>query len=251
MSWSSKRRIIVLSIMGGILATVITVTAIAIFYETPSCTDRKQNQDESGVDCGGACTRVCEAQSLAPSVEFVRPLMPQVGRTDVIAYVVNPNTKAIAKDVPYTIELYGENGSVIAQRQGTVDLPPGATLPIFIPQFYLGTEPVERAFLTFATSTTFVTYEDKRIIPRYNDDAQITGTDSPRITASFSNPSAYPVRNIPVIATVFDSNGIAIAASQTLLAALPPQGSAQVTFVWNQPFIASPARVDVVPLVEL
>ena len=250
MNWASKRRFIITSILAAVAIAIVASVAIAIFYDTPTCMDRKKNQDETGIDCGGSCARVCEAEALAPSATFTRPI-PSLGRTDVIAYVVNPNTDAAAKNVRFTIELYGADGIVVTRKEGTVDLPPDATVPVYLPNVYSSSLPVARAFLTFDPSSfAFMKYKDQRIIPRYNDDAQISGVP-PRITASFTNPSAQTLRNIPVVVTVFDAEGNAIAATQTLLTELPPQGRAEVVFVWSQPFVAVPTRVDVVPVVPL
>ncbi|HYF29083.1 MAG TPA: hypothetical protein VEA36_01800 [Candidatus Paceibacterota bacterium] len=251
MSWASRRRFIVISILAAIAIALLAAIVIPIVYETPTCSDKKRNQDETGVDCGGSCARVCEAEALSPKVEFARIVSPRAGRTDVIAYVANPNKEAAVRSARYTVELYGSAGSIVATRQGTMDLPPGATVPVFVPGLPAD-EAGTRAFFVFdPASLVFVTYQDRRIVPRYNNDAQVMGTDGPRIMASFSNPSATALRNIPVIATVFDADGNAIAATQTLLAELPPQGSAQVVFVWNAPFSAAPARIDVVPIVPL
>ena len=252
MSWASRRQFIIISVICALAAALIAAVVIPIVYDTPSCTDRKQNQDETGIDCGGSCARVCAVDVLAPSVSFVRPLSPSQGRTDVIAYITNPNRESAATGVRFTVELYGTDGTVIAKKDGTTDLPPGSTVPVYMPNIFSGNLAVARAFLVFdPASLIFSKYDDQRIIPRYNDDAQIAGTDAPRIVASFSNPSAKVLRDIPVVATVFDASGNAIAATQTLLSELPSQGRAQVIFVWNEAFSATPARVDVVSVVPL
>lgn len=251
MSWASRRQLIIVSIIIAIAVALIAAVAIAIFYDTPSCTDRKQNQDETGIDCGGSCARVCVAEAIAPSADFTRVLTQQQGRVDVISYIENPNRGVAVANARYTIELYDAKGIVVARKEGSIDLPPASTVPVYVSNIYRATLTGARAFLTFdPTSLVFVKYTDRRIIPRYNNDAAVTGV-VPRITASFSNPSAEVVRDIPVIATVFDASGNAIAATQTLLSELPSQGIAQVIFVWNEPFSAAPARIDVVPVVPL
>ena len=251
MSWASQRQLIIVSIIVAVAVALVAAVGIAIFYDTPSCTDRKQNQDETGIDCGGSCARVCVAEAIAPSAKFTRALTQQQGRVDVISYIENPNRTAAVANARYTIELYDAKGIVVARKEGSIDLPPASTVPVYVPNMYGATLVGARAFLTFdSASLVFVKYADRRIIPRYNNDAMVPGV-APRITASFSNPSAEVVRDTPVIATVFDAEGNAIAATQTLLAQLPSQGTAQVIFVWNEPFIVAPARIDVVPVVPL
>ena len=253
MSWASKRRFIVFSILGAIVVALLASVAIAIFYDAPSCRDNKQNQDEEGIDCGGtSCTYLCSVGVQKPSTRFVRPFAPAAGRTDVIAYIDNPNMNAAAKGGHFTIELYGTDGTVLARKQGTVDLPPASTVPVYVPNFVSGYIEVARAFVSYDEPTfKWFRYTDNRIVPTYNNDAEVTGTQAPRITASLTNPSAKALRDVLVIATVFDSAGNAIAATQTVAPTIPAQGTATVVFIWNEPFSTLPARVDVVPIVPL
>ena len=74
------------------------------------------------------CTYLCVAQVSPPSVQFVRAaLAVRAGRTDVIAYVDNPNAGAAAKDASYRIDLYGADNVLVASEDGTTDLPPHST----------------------------------------------------------------------------------------------------------------------------
>ncbi|HEX5774753.1 MAG TPA: hypothetical protein VFY28_02230 [Candidatus Paceibacterota bacterium] len=251
MSWADKRRILVLSVIAGTLALVIVGMFFALFYAPPSCRDKKQNGDETGIDCGGACAYLCTAEVREPVVRFVRPFSPSPGRTDIIAYIDNPNTAAAIKAVPYTLEMYTKSNRLIVEKEGTLELPSGASVPLYLPNVYVGAADIGSAFLTLATSSKWYAHDDARIVPRYNFDAQVTGDAAPRITATLTNPSAYVLRDVLVVATVFDAGGNAVAASQTVIPVIAPQGIASASFTWNAPFSAPPARIDVVPVIPL
>lgn len=251
MSWADRRRILILSVIAGVLALIIVGMFFALFYTPPSCTDGKRNGDETGVDCGGGCQYLCDASVRPPTVRFARALSPSPGRTDVIAYIDNPNRGAAVKALPYTLELYTKGNSLIERKEGSIDLPPGASVPLYLPSAYRGPADIGRAFLSLATSSAWYAYADERIIPKYNADAEVTGEAAPRISATLTNPSALPLRDIMVVATVFDAAGNAIAASQTIVPMVPPQGIAGAVFVWNTPFPGPPARIDVVPILPL
>lgn len=251
MSWASRRRAF---IVGGILALaigVIAVVLVATLYDTPSCTDGKQNQNEDGVDCGGPCAYLCSAQVAAPSVRFVRQLASPSGRTDVIAYLDNPNPTAAVRGARFTIELYGVDNVVVGTKEATADLPPSSTVPVFVPNFFSGYQKVARAFLTFhADSLQWFTYTDARTIPRVIG-TDIESGDTPRITASIANDDARALYDVLLVATVFDEKGNVIAASQTVVPMMSP-GSVEVAiFTWLVPFTAPPARVDVFPIIPL
>lgn len=251
MTWASRRQFLIISGIVAVFAAIIFATAIAVFYKTPTCTDGKQNDDETGIDCGGSCTYLCRVDVEMPLVRFVRSFSPQPGRYDVIAYVDNRNTSAGAKDVHATVELYDENRFLLGTKDATLDLPPGATVPVYLPEAYRGDKRVAQAFLSFdEPSLRFFEPKKPHIVPTVTN-VEMLNADTPRIRATLVNPTAFPLYNIRPIATVFDSDGNAIAASQTILPQLGGQAETNVLFSWTAAFPSVPARVEVLPLIPL
>jgi hypothetical protein len=198
-----------------------------------------------------ARVRIHPADASAPTVDFVRQLSPAPGRTDVIAYVTNSNANAAAEAAAFTITLYGPDGILVASKQGTVDLPPGAVVPVYVPDFFSGYQQVARAFLTFDGGLRWQRYADTRVIPKAGSYSVANEATAPRITATLSNPSPSPLYNVKVIATAFGADGNAIGASQTVLPAIPANGESMAIFTWNAPFAAPIARVDILPVIPL
>ncbi|MGH7175265.1 MAG: FxLYD domain-containing protein [Minisyncoccia bacterium] len=252
MSWAAKRRA---TILGGI-GTVVLVVLVLIFYpalhSAPSCSDGRQDGSEAGVDCGGSCPYLCQSQVESPVVRFTQAFSPGPGRTDVIAYVDNPNQDASAKDVPYTLTLYGADNVLVAKTSGTLELPPASTVPVFVANLVTGGQPTAQAFLTIdPTAISWQAGADTRTLPVVGSPAIGGSLSAPHVVATLSNPSALPIQNVAVVAAVFDASGNVIDASQTLLPSIPPQGTSVATFTWNEPFSSAPTRVDVIPLVPL
>ena len=77
---------------------------------------------------------------------------------------------------------------------------------------------------------------------------QVTETGTPRITSVLRNDAFEAAYQVRVVATVFDAEGIAIAASQTLVPVLAARSSVPLTFTWNEPFTAPIGRIEVAPL---
>lgn len=252
MSWASTRRTLILSSIFSVIAAIFAVVLIATLYETPSCNDEKQNQDEAGVDCGGVCEQVCTLSVLPPVVQFVKDVPGPGNRVDVVAYVENKNGDSAARSISYEIEMFGENQELLAKKGGTVDLPPGTGIPIYIQNVYVGGAPVAQVFMTFDESASpWYQYTGRYSIPRV-EDIQTSGTDAePKVTATIKNPTAEVLRGIKVIATVFNEDNNAIAASQTILPEITAEGSATATFTWSEPFIGSAARIDVRPIMPI
>ncbi len=62
--WSRMRKRLVLIILIVAIVVLIGVPLYFLFYKAPTCSDGLMNGDETGVDCGGSCQRLCTAESL-------------------------------------------------------------------------------------------------------------------------------------------------------------------------------------------
>ncbi|MBU6388818.1 hypothetical protein KGQ72_03015 [Patescibacteria group bacterium] len=253
MSWAARRRFIIALIAGAVVVAFLTVILTATLYKTPSCTDGVQNQGETGVDCGGPCSALCTVEQEPPTVLFTQVLPSSTGRTSIIASVENKNAGAAAKNVPYKVQLYGSDRSLIQDISGALDLPPGATVPVFIPGITTGKQAVARAFLTMASSSPqwFVMNADPRILPLVSAIKQSGTADAPRIEATLTNPSITELTDVQTIVLVRNEQGSVIAASATIVPVIPAQGEATATFTWNSAFADVPASIQVVPVIPL
>ena len=239
-------------IIGAVVVAVVTIASFATFYEAPSCTDGTQNQDEAGIDCGGSCPYLCTANEQPPTVLFTKAFQNVPGRTDVIAEVENKNAAA-AKSVPYRLTLYGTGQSLIQQVTGTLDLPPGAKVPIYVPGITSGKQSVTSAFLQIDADAPrwFLLPNDPRVLPTVSNTTLSVSTSSPRVDAVLTNPSVSALTNVRVIVLVHDITGEVIAASQTIVPSIPAQGRATATFTWNSAFSTTPTAIEVVPVIPL
>lgn len=253
MRWALERQIIVFLIIGVILATVAAGLYFLLLYEGPSCTDGIRNGRETGVDCGGTCPYLCLATEEPPTILFTQAMLNGEGRTDVISLVENKNQRSAAKHVPYAISIFGYDQALIQRVTGTLDLPPGATVPVFVPGVASGYATPGAAFLSIASSSVqwYAEDTDPRIVPSVSQVTLGEDTDAPRITATLGNPDVRPMRSVKAIVIVFDASGNAIAASQTIVPLIGAQGSAIATFTWNAPFGGVPVQIQVLPIIPL
>ncbi|MEK7499086.1 MAG: hypothetical protein AAB649_00580 [Patescibacteria group bacterium] len=253
MSWAARRRFFILLILGSVAAMFLVGISIATFYEAPSCSDSVKNQNEEGVDCGGSCTYLCTAKEQPPTVLFTKALTNSEGRTDIIASVENKNMSSAAKNVPYRITLYDKNKLIIKEMVGTLDLPPGASVPVFVPGVLLGKQVVTGAFLSIdaVSPQWFSMTTDSRVVPTLSNIKQVGTVSAPRIEAILVNPSVSALENVQVIVLVRDARGDIIAASSTVVPTISAQGQATATFTWNGPFSSESASIEVVPIIPL
>ncbi len=253
MSWAARRRFIIALIIGGIGVGLLAAVFLVTFYKAPSCIDNVQNQDEGGIDCGGSCPYLCAAGQQPPTVLFTKALTNSTGRTDVIALVENKNPGVAAKNVPYRIAIYGTDRLLIQEVTGTLDLPPGATVPVFVPGIVSGKQVTASAFLSIEASSPrwFMMVSDPRIIPTVLN-TKLGGTpEMPRFESVLINTSVIALTNVSAIILVRNDKGDVIAASSTVVPTIPAQGQATATFTWNNAFSSAFASVQVVPIIPM
>ena len=253
MSWAARRRFIISLIIGAVIVAFLVTVLIATFYKTPSCTDGVANGDETGIDCGGSCMYLCTEQMQSPTVLFTKAFENGAGRTDIIASVENKNLHSAPKHFPYNITFYGANQLLIQEVTGMLDLPPGATAPIYVSGVTAGKQKVVNAFLDIASSSPrwFTFVPDTRIVPIVSNMTQGGTSDEPRVEATLTNPSVTVLTNVQVVVFVRSENKDIIAASKTIVPFIPAQGQATATFTWNTAFTRSPASIEVVPIIPL
>lgn len=242
--------LIVLAIIAIAFGSVLLISAT---YQAPSCVDGVQNQNETGIDCGGSCPYLCVDQQIPPAVLFTQAVSNGAGRVDIIASVENKNTEAAAKNVPYRVLVYGPNQIVLREVTGTLDLPPATTLPVFIPGLASARQGVTNAFLEIdpAAPKWFTLSSGSRILPIVSNIKLGGAVSAPRVEATLSNPSINPLSTISVVTLVHDAEGNVIAASSTVIPTIAGRGAATAIFTWNGAFIGTPTKIEVIPVIPL
>ncbi len=204
-------------------------------YVAPTCFDKKQNQDETGKDCGGVCARVCPFQIEPLQVSWVKSFKIVDGQYNAVAYIENPNDFVGTQDLEYTIRLFDGNDEV-AVRSGVTQLPPNAVYPIFEGRIYTD-ESVEvtRTEIEFKGDTVWLQGEKGKenftLINR-----ELLSVDSkPRLNAVIENRELVEARDLEIVATIFNAVGQPITASQTFIEYFSPESQEEVVFTWPRP----------------
>lgn len=251
MSWASRRRA---SFTFGIILffTLLLGVPLAYWYLSipETCNDGIQNGGETAIDKGGDC-RLIDERLLSPhAILWSRAFPVRDGSYNAIAYIENPNENAGVMQAAYRFKLYDARNIIVAEREGAAAILPGTVTPIFEGAINTGNRTVARAYLEFTAPlvwervydpTLSLTVESKRI-----DDA----AKAPRLTAVVRNLSVVDMRDVQLVAVVFDTAGNAFAGSSTVIPILEDGERKEVVFTWPDPFLYVPGRIDVLPILE-
>ncbi len=247
MSWSSQRRTSYLLVFLAIIIALGALVTYLFFYEAPTCTDGIQNGTEEGIDCGGDCPIVCAFSAAEPVIEWTRVFEVIPGVYTAVTLVRNPNTSLATYNLPYTTKLRGTDALLVAEKQGTLYLPPDATVPLI----EIGIQTGSRIPVRGETTIGIPVWVNES---REESATTITRTElshastSPRLTAEITNTTLDDIIALPVVAILYGVDGNAIHASRTVIERLPARSSANLTFTWPQPFLTSVATIDIIPV---
>lgn len=250
MSWASRRR--TAYTVGVIIFFAVVIGGpLAYWYLSvpPTCSDGIQNQRETSIDKGGPCSVLDESSLQQYALLWARSFRVRDGSYNAVAYIQNPNKEAGVRSARYRFGLYDAKNILIAEREGTMYIMPGATTPVIEARIDVGNRIVAHTYFEFTEPFTWERMKNNAtaISVSNKDISDVTG--APRLSALAQNNAVVAQQDVAFVAVVFDPAGNAFAASATSLQRLDAGETAAVTFTWPDPFAMQPSRLDVIPLV--
>lgn len=249
-SWASKRRLTYIFLIAGFFILVLAYPVFSLFYEAPSCFDGKQNQDERGIDCGGTCELVCPLETIPLITLWTQSLSVRDGVYDAVASIENQNVSAGVADLPYRFKLYDEKGVLIAERRGRTFVNPNERFTVFEGAIETGRRIPVRAFFELVRDPVWVKAGKKQPTLLIQNEVFSPGSQ-PKLRAEIINRTLDSIENVVITALIFDERGNVSAASKTEVDSLLPQSSKIISFIWPQPILEDPTRIEIVPRVNV
>jgi len=242
--WAFYRRIQYGTGFGVFSMLVLTLVYMTNFYQEPTCFDSRQNGAELGIDCGGACTRVCAFEVKKPVVQWARSFKVTQGQYNAVAYIENTNALVAAPEVPYTVSLYDTQG-LIVQRTGITILPADSVYPVFEARIDTQGRTPTQTIIELGDIPLWVSAVSGR--DQFTVQSRtLTGADvKPRLEAQVFNNAFIPVTNLEVVATIFDAQGNALTSSRTFIDTLGPKSAETAVFTWPEPIAKTLRSCDV------
>lgn len=249
--WARSRKRIILSLLLSAVTLLIIVPSVLLFYRAPTCSDGKLNGDETGVDCGGSCQRLCTAESL-PMVMKGDPRILKIASStyEVITLIENPNAQAEISHAVYVYKIYAPGNPIpIKTINGQTYVPKGSDFAVFEGPFTLAQEPGEVVLEWQKDSLDWRKAESETPELEVKSPMLTNEKLSPHLEANIENHSLESVSNIDLTALLSDSDGNTFAASKTFVDKIPAGGSAHIIFSWPKPFTSTTSNIQIIPRV--
>lgn len=253
-TWALKRQIIYIAI----LVLFFAVFGFLIIYpnldKDPTCSDGKQNGEETGVDCGGGCLRACVVQVDEVSVLWARSFKVVPGRYNAVAYLINHNQNEAIEKINYRFRFADAKNVYIGQREGSTFVPPGRSFAVFEPGINLGSFTPVFVTFEFTTEPTWLQVSQEKInqLKVFVSNIVFQDADSlPRLSANIKNDSLFTIPEVGVVVILYDAQKNAISASRTYLEKLSPLESKDIDFTWREPFAEKVVEKEIIPMYNI
>lgn len=236
MDWRTQRQLTIL----GVVFLVIVIFTGVVFYQTfrrtPTCEDKKQNQEEQGVDCGGPCVPCAFKQQKPMELVFAKAIKVREGNYDVAAEIHNPNDHLAANPIAYRIRMYDSLGAEIIRREGETYVYPDDRTYILESNF-LTELPAGRIAVDFLDEKTVWTYTteirpDLAIVDKSFEVTTALGGEASRVRAKLINRSALGYKRIDVTAALSDEAGNVLLVAKTVVSNLQSGEARGILLDW-------------------
>lgn len=111
---------VVFGFLYSVLFACLAYLAYLPFKPPETCSDGKQNQNETDIDCGGVCG-ACVAEPVLEGIRVIESswVLGGKGEYDFVGKISNPNNDYGASNVSYMFRVTDASGTVLMEKGGT------------------------------------------------------------------------------------------------------------------------------------
>ncbi|MBI2627303.1 hypothetical protein HYW72_00025 [Candidatus Nomurabacteria bacterium] len=254
MTWALKRQIFYVVVLVLFFLMFGFLIAYPHLNKAPSCVDNKQNGNETGVDCGGSCLGACPAQTDEISILWTRAFRVVPGRYNAVAYLENHNKNIAIEKINYKFRFADKNNIYIGKREGSAYVPPSGKFAVFEPAIDLGNSIPVYATFEFTQTPKWIQVSEEKINQLKVLVSNVILVDeetSPRLSATIKNNSLFTIKELDVIAILYDANRNAVSASRYYLDSLVGEESKDVSFTWPEPLSNKVIAKEIIPMYNI
>jgi hypothetical protein len=219
----------------------------SIFKPAGTCLDGKQNQNETGIDCGGVC-KACEKNYQAQNLIIKEKafVSDSQGKYDVLARISNPNNQIGVSYFSYIFRLKDSQGNIIASRSGNNFILPVESKYIIETGLESNQEPKEMEFLISSPRwEEFFGYEKPELnISSQRYDLISSGVGYSEAKGLLRNNSNFDFDAIKINVVLRDESGKPIAFNRTEMRTVNAGEERDFRLLWPVHFPGSVQGVE-------
>lgn len=258
-SWRAKKKLTYLSLLFLIVFFIFGASAFFIYnkFYKGNCFDKKQNREETGIDCGGQCGP-CPYNLKEPVILWSRFFKESNGIAseggggntyDLAGLVENPNLNWGSKKIKYSFKLYKDDNTLILEKNGETFLNPKEKFIIFENSVNTYGVAPKRAVLNINDIHNWE-YTEKSA-PDFTITEKTFDRESGVLDIEIKNENSYDLENLYLYAELLDQNGNVYAISSTKIDNIISNSKEKAFFTWQNKFDEDPAQIEIIPRVNI
>lgn len=212
------------------------------YYTGGTCFDKRQNQKETGVDCGDPCVP-CPIGLKEPLALWVRFFPIQGNTYDAAALIENPNFNWSSKQIIYSFKLYDKDNILIVEREGLTFLNAKERALLFESGLRTEQRKPTRAVLEIEPVNNWKYTE--RVPPYFIITKKKFDPMLSLLEVEIQNDASSVFKNIYLVAALFDKENNAFAASGTKIDWMSAGAIEKANFTWREKFQEQPSRIEI------
>jgi len=193
-----------------------------LIIKTPTCSDGTQNQNETGTDCGGVCTK-CEITELVPlkQVGDIRTFPLDSGKVILLAEILNSNQFFSSDKFLYTFVVYDVRNREIERVSGNDAIFALEKKFIFEPRISSPTKDIGNIELVLSDVSWKKAYEMLRSDVVVSSGIETKKTSQGvRVSGNIKNQSSILTSEVRITAILYDQYDIEVFPGQTIISDL-------------------------------
>ncbi|MDD2730900.1 MAG: FxLYD domain-containing protein [Candidatus Portnoybacteria bacterium] len=251
MDYRRRKQTIIISILAAFFLVVGAWVYFGYFYQGASCFDGKQNQNETGIDCGGVCISCERLTAQDVKISWVRFFSLENNRYDLAAEISNPNSNFGLGKLNYNFQLKGEDGQTIS-KSGSAFILPGQTKYLVEANFDAG-QKIKSISLVLPSIDKNDWQElksdyDPRTVTLYAKDRQFqyleSGAAIAQATGVIKNESSFDFDRVMVSVVLFDADKQVIGVNKTEASTIPSGSERYFSVLWFEPLPGEVKSLD-------
>lgn len=207
-------------LFGGSYLIIIFIIFFAVYFfwfkPSPTCFDNKQNQGETGIDCGGHCSP-CEIKSLVPLEASRTKYFSVNDQTMALIEIANVNLNWGADSFNYSLDIYGENGIKIENVSGKSFIYNSEIKYLFEP-LKIESEKIKKIIVSFSN----INWKKSDIFPKPDIQTREVKTQPANddgtgavISGFIKNNNPFSLSKVRIIGILSNQSNIQLVASKT------------------------------------
>jgi hypothetical protein len=209
-------------------ALIIFLFYITALRPAPTCFDKRQNQKEEQVDCGGPNCATCALRSLIPIKVFPVKVLPAPAsnRSTFVLQLQNQNTSYGADPFNYKISVYSSasTSSAVFEYSGSSFIYPGEIKYITLPNLEVAYSASLNAQMTVVNQSwqPLTDFPQPQMQTRQTQASIDVVKKQALITGILKNDNPFPVSSATIYAVLYNDVSTLVGASKTFLENLTP-----------------------------